>query len=199
VTALIRGSGVKRLVDIAVDDDGKAATPPAVITATEGHPFWVPARGEWVNAGSLAAGSAVLTGAGKRASITSVSERTRTTTVYNLSVAGIHTFYVMAGKAAVLVHNSGPFCGIPFGRAPGTDEFHASGYSLDEMVQFVFGHTGGGNPAMGRPTSAEVEDVLRSVGPQQIPGQNSAVMIRGNVRVIINYSMPWRSTANYIR
>jgi hypothetical protein len=25
------------------------------------------------------------------------------------------------------------------------------------------------------------------------------VLIKGNVRVIINYTMPWRSTSNYIR
>jgi len=131
--------------------------------------------------------------------VTAVSPRTEVTTVYNFTVADIHTYYVMAGGAPVLVHNNGPFCGVPFGRAPGTDEFHGSGYTLDEMVQFVYGHTGGGNPAMGRPTPAEVEDVLRTIGPSQIPNQNSAVLIKGNVRVIINYTMPWRSTSNYIR
>jgi hypothetical protein len=34
-----------------------------------------------------------------------VARRTATTRVYNLSVADVHTYYVVAGKATVLTHN----------------------------------------------------------------------------------------------
>jgi hypothetical protein len=198
VTGLIRGSGSKQLVDIAVDEDGNAVTPPTVITATAAHPFWVPAARAWVPAGSLVAGSAVLTRDGDLAAVTTVSGRTEITTVYNFSVADLRTYYVLAGSVPVLVHNSGPFCGVPFGRdTPGDADFHNSEYSLDEMVEFVHGHTGGGNPTMGRPTPAEIEAALRNTGPVKLEGQNAAKFEHGGVRVIINYDMPWRSTAYY--
>jgi hypothetical protein len=65
------------------------------------------------------------------------------------------------------------------------------------MVEFVHGHTGGGNPTMGRPTPAEIEAALRNTGPVKLEGQNAAKFEHGGVRVIINYDMPWRSTAYY--
>lgn len=103
----------------------------------------------------------------------------------------------MAGDTPVLVHNSGPNCGVPFGSASGSADFHGSGYSLDEIAQFVNGHTGQGNPAMGRPTIAQVEQTLRRAGPAQLPGQNSSVFNYNGVRVIVNWNMPWKSTAYY--
>jgi len=33
-------------------------------------------------------------------------------------------------------------------------EFPGSGYSLDELAEFTYRHTGAGNPAMGVPTLA---------------------------------------------
>jgi hypothetical protein len=56
VTALIRGGGVKHLVDVRVDEDHDVRTAPAVITATAHHPFWVPAAAARVDAGDLVAG-----------------------------------------------------------------------------------------------------------------------------------------------
>ncbi|MFF3425716.1 RHS repeat-associated core domain-containing protein [Streptomyces sp. NPDC002602] len=105
VTALIQGSGDKQLVDIAV---AGAADP---LTATEGHPFWVPDLKRWVPAGELGAGQWLLTGAGTRVQITAVSHRTQQVTVYNLTVDGLHSYYVGVRGADVLVHNSTPGCG----------------------------------------------------------------------------------------
>lgn len=34
--------------------------------------------------------------------------------VHNLTVANTHTYYVLAGAIPVLVHNTGPFCGVDF-------------------------------------------------------------------------------------
>lgn len=97
-----------------------------------------------------------------------------------------------------MVHNTGPFCETPFGKnTPGDADFHGSGYSLDEMTEFVYGHTDGDNPAMGRPSRGEIEATLRNAGPVRIEGQNAARFEYRGVRVIINYDMPWRSTAYY--
>jgi RHS repeat-associated protein len=109
VTYLIIGQGVKHLVDI--DVDGK------IITATDGHPFWVdddglPATsgkgtgGRWVEAKDLAGGEKLLRADGTIATIRSVSMRTQTLRVHNLTVDELHTYFVLAGGRMVLVHNS---------------------------------------------------------------------------------------------
>ncbi|WP_234401991.1 hypothetical protein, partial [Thermobifida halotolerans] len=112
----------------------------------------------------------------------------------------LHT-YVLAGATPVLTHNSGPDCGVPVGGRNGDrlggEDFHGSDYSLDEMVEFVNGHTGDGNPAMGRPSAAEIETTLRQAGPRQLDGQNSSRFDHNGVRVIINWDMPWKSTSYY--
>jgi hypothetical protein len=106
VTATISSTGTKRLVDVAIDEDGKAGTAPAVISATPEHPFWIPGVKAWVPAGALVVGSSVLTRDGDPAVVTAVSERVETTAVYNFTVAGLHTYYVMAHDEPVLVHNA---------------------------------------------------------------------------------------------
>ncbi|WP_159401264.1 hypothetical protein [Streptomyces sp. NRRL B-24484] len=79
----------------------------------------------------------------------------------------------------------------------GGDDFHSSGYTLDEIVQFVDGRTGGGNPATGRPTIAEIETTLRQAGPERLGNQSPARSDCKGVRVIVNYDMPWKRTAYY--
>jgi hypothetical protein len=107
VTALITGTGVKHLVDISVDDDANPDTPAAVITATDEHPFWVPTRNTWLPAKDLTPDTPVQAYDGTPIQITAVSAvRTETTTVYNLTVDDIHTYYVIAGDTPVLVHNA---------------------------------------------------------------------------------------------
>jgi RHS repeat-associated protein len=104
VTALINGSGKKQLVDITiVSDDGK----PGSFTATTGHPIWLPGEGEWADAGTLKAGQWVQTDSGAKAKITKVRHHADTTTVYNLTVDDLHTYYAVAGATSVLVHNCG--------------------------------------------------------------------------------------------
>ncbi|MFJ9028570.1 RHS repeat-associated core domain-containing protein [Streptomyces sp. NPDC102274] len=104
VTTLIQGSGDKSLTDITVaaaTADGK----PAEITATDGHPFWVPDLKEWTDAGDLKPGQWLRTSSGTWAQITAVSHRTEKATVNNLTVDDLHTYYVLAGATPVLVHN----------------------------------------------------------------------------------------------
>lgn len=61
VLATITGNGPKDLVTLTVTTDtGEAGN----VTATAGHPFWVPDRAEWVNAGDLAPGDWLQTSGG---------------------------------------------------------------------------------------------------------------------------------------
>ncbi|WP_107501039.1 RHS repeat-associated core domain-containing protein, partial [Streptomyces thermovulgaris] len=64
VTAEIKGEGVKHLVEVTIDIDGHQGSETATVTATDGHPFWVPELGEWIDATDLKAGQWLKTSAG---------------------------------------------------------------------------------------------------------------------------------------
>ncbi|MFI1675672.1 polymorphic toxin-type HINT domain-containing protein [Streptomyces sp. NPDC020607] len=107
VTAEIKGKGRKHLVRVTIDVDGDKGSKTASVTATDGHPFWVPELGEWIDATDLKAGGTLLTGAGTYVDITSVKRwTTQDSTVHNLTVGELHTYYVLAGQTPILVHNS---------------------------------------------------------------------------------------------
>jgi RHS repeat-associated protein len=105
VAATIIGSGSKNLVKVTIDLDGARGGSTGDVIATAGHPFWVPDPGIWTPARSLAVGQWLLTGAGTWVQITAIERWTEPRTVYNLTVADIHTYYVIAGSTPVLVHN----------------------------------------------------------------------------------------------
>jgi RHS repeat-associated protein len=107
VTAQITGTGTKHLVKITLTTDPPAALTTSSVTATDGHPFWVPALHEWINATDLHAGQWLRTAAGTHVQITAVTRWTQQATVHNLTVSDLHTYYVLAGQTPVLVHNSG--------------------------------------------------------------------------------------------
>ncbi|GAB2928718.1 polymorphic toxin-type HINT domain-containing protein [Streptomyces mayteni] len=131
VTAEIVGTGEKDLVTLSIaTEQGRAST----ITATEGHPFWVPELDTWIEAGQLAAGIWLQTHTGARVQIVAVSYGVATATVRNLTVEGVHTYYAIAGEAPVLVHNAGNCSvdGVPhgvIGEAATLDRLQREGYS----------------------------------------------------------------------
>ncbi|WP_328876822.1 polymorphic toxin-type HINT domain-containing protein [Streptomyces sp. NBC_00299] len=103
VTAEILGEGLKNLVKIKiVDQRGQQKT----VTATDNHPFWVTDLRLWVDAGNLKTGQWLRTSAGTLVQIEAIQRWTQAARVHNLSVTGPHTYYVLAGKTSVLVHNS---------------------------------------------------------------------------------------------
>nr|WP_233361622.1 polymorphic toxin-type HINT domain-containing protein [Streptomyces sp. GMR22] len=108
VTAEIKGNGLKHLVRITLDLDGKKGEKTASITATDGHPFWVPELHAWINATDLRTGQWLRTSAGTHLQITAVKHWTQQATVHNLTISDLHTYYVLAGATPVLVHNSTP-------------------------------------------------------------------------------------------
>ncbi|MGA5343930.1 polymorphic toxin-type HINT domain-containing protein [Streptomyces variabilis] len=97
----------KQLVDITLDTDGPTGSETSTLTATDGHPFWVPALQQWMDAGDLKSGQWLQTSAGTWVQITAVRHHTQSTAVYNLTVDDLHTYYVLAGTTPVLVHNCG--------------------------------------------------------------------------------------------
>ncbi|MFD5905604.1 ricin-type beta-trefoil lectin domain protein [Streptomyces microflavus] len=108
VTAEIKGEGIKRLVKVTIDTDGEHGSKTAEVTATDGHPFWVPELDKWIDATDLQSGQWLHTGSGTQVQITAVERWTSSgATVHNLTVGNTHTYYVSAGTAPVLVHNCG--------------------------------------------------------------------------------------------
>ncbi|WP_285780842.1 polymorphic toxin-type HINT domain-containing protein, partial [Microtetraspora sp. NBRC 13810] len=107
VTTLITGDGTKNLVKLTIDIDGTRGAATDFITATDEHPFWIPALREWLPAGQLQPGMWLQTSAGTHVQLTAVKKWTTTQRVHNLTVDDIHTYYVLAGATPVLVHNCG--------------------------------------------------------------------------------------------
>ena len=91
-----------------------------VVTTTAEHPFWVTDAG-WTEAGELKPGMELVTADGATVAVDSVEFLDRTATVYNIEVAGHHTYFV--SDEEVLVHNlCGPRPAWPK-TAEGMDDF----------------------------------------------------------------------------
>ncbi|GAB7048336.1 ricin-type beta-trefoil lectin domain protein [Catenuloplanes indicus] len=113
VIATITGHGVKHLVKIVIDTDGERGTDTAAITATDGHPFWVPELGQWLDATDLQPGQWLQTSAGTWIQIAAIDRwTTQSATVHNLAISDIHTYYVLAGSTPALAHN----CNVALGQ-----------------------------------------------------------------------------------
>ncbi|MEU4218228.1 polymorphic toxin-type HINT domain-containing protein [Actinoplanes sp. NPDC026623] len=104
VTDVIVGTGQKHLVEIKVDTRGGRDK----IVATDEHPFWVANLKAWVNAKDLRSGYRFETADHRPATVRGIPRPwTAEATVYNLTVEGLHTYYVFAGVSPILVHNCG--------------------------------------------------------------------------------------------
>ncbi|MFD5543929.1 polymorphic toxin-type HINT domain-containing protein [Streptomyces sp. NPDC127079] len=110
------------------------------LTATYEHPFWSPSEGSWVKAGSLHPGMTLRTVDGSTATIEGNRSFTQHARTYNLTVDGLHTYYVSAGNTPVLVHNE--VCGVRV--SPVASDWATKGAHLhvgaDEV--HVFSHEG---------------------------------------------------------
>ncbi|MFJ2821775.1 polymorphic toxin-type HINT domain-containing protein [Streptomyces toxytricini] len=84
------------------------ATPEGIseLTATYEHPFWSPSENAWLEAADLKPGMTLQTSDGTTAILTANHPFTQHAKTYNLTVADLHTYYVLAGETPVLVHNS---------------------------------------------------------------------------------------------
>ncbi len=76
------------------------------IIATDTHPFWSVDKKKWINAGDLHPGTELRTPQGATTKVTAVRHFHKQQRTHDLTVEGTHTYYVLAGKTPVLVHNS---------------------------------------------------------------------------------------------
>ncbi|ONF72135.1 hypothetical protein AVR91_0211365 [Amycolatopsis keratiniphila subsp. keratiniphila] len=107
VIDLIPGQGLKELVRITVDTDGDRGDATGTVTATDEHPFWVADTGRWTDAEDLVRGNLLRTPDGRLLRVVALDERTQRQQVHNLTIEGLHTYYVNVGGQDVLTHNAG--------------------------------------------------------------------------------------------
>ena len=106
VTDHITGEGEKNLVQLTVDVDGERGDRTGTLTATDGHPFWAQNLHRWVKAAELQAGALLRTSAGTYVQVTGIKRWTAPRArAHNLTVDGIHTYYVAVAGQTLLVHN----------------------------------------------------------------------------------------------
>ncbi|MER5987900.1 Hint domain-containing protein [Streptomyces sp. NPDC001787] len=79
----------------------------ASIVATDTHPFWSVNQKKWLDAGEVQPGTKLLTSDGRDVEVISARHYTKRQQTHDLTVEGIHTYYVLAGATPVLVHNCG--------------------------------------------------------------------------------------------
>lgn len=101
VTATIHTEDDKVYVDLAVKTpDGLKS-----IIATGHHPFWSESDQKWKDAQDLIPGESLRSGDGAPVAIAAARTYETFDETYNLTVADLHTYYVLAGQTPVLVHN----------------------------------------------------------------------------------------------
>ena len=91
------GQGRKNLVKMTLGHRGRRQEATASVTATAGHPFWVPELGAWVDATDLAPANGSAPPPAPRSRSLPSNAGPQRATVHNLTVADIHTYYVLAG------------------------------------------------------------------------------------------------------
>ncbi|MFJ8041360.1 polymorphic toxin-type HINT domain-containing protein [Kitasatospora sp. NPDC096147] len=147
VTDTITGSGSKNLVGITINTPDGEGT----LEATDHHPFWVPSLNNWVDAADLRIGQEVLTPTGASAKIAALKFHTKETTAHNLTVADLHTYYVLAGTTPVLVHNADAGCATKLRNA-----LNAAG-DLEPATPHSPHHIVAGNSPKAAPARAQLD------------------------------------------
>ncbi|WP_018349385.1 polymorphic toxin-type HINT domain-containing protein [Longispora albida] len=77
----------------------------ATLYTTQNHPFWNATTGQWAHAATLLPGEQLRTPAGETVAVRDVRSYIGSKQMRDLTVAVIHTYYVIAGATPVLVHN----------------------------------------------------------------------------------------------
>ncbi|MFC4503264.1 MULTISPECIES: polymorphic toxin-type HINT domain-containing protein [Streptomyces] len=105
---------VREVAGTIVTEDDKSFSDLAVKTAkgkvqaliaTTTHPFWVESEHAWIKAGDLEPGMKLRTPLGDKVEITANRHFDKRQRTHDLTISGIHAYYVLAGATPVLVHN----------------------------------------------------------------------------------------------
>ncbi|MEE1928053.1 RHS repeat-associated core domain-containing protein, partial [Streptomyces sp. TRM 70351] len=91
----------KHFVDLTITtEDGAKA-----LVSTTTHPFWAESERAWTDAGDLRPGMRLRTPSGESAEVSGVRYFEKRQRTHDLTIRGIHTYYVHAQDTPLLVHN----------------------------------------------------------------------------------------------
>ncbi|MER8104558.1 polymorphic toxin-type HINT domain-containing protein [Kitasatospora sp. NPDC094016] len=157
VTATILTPDDKDFTDLTLTDDAAPRGPPAdhqsKITSTHHHPYWSETRQQWVDAGELTPGEHLRQPDGTTLTIQSVRNYPYAVTTHNLTVNQLHTYYVLADDAPVLVHNDK--CEIGKGGSEGAEGSPTGGTDPGQILAYFDPQSGGySRPIVTRGTEA---------------------------------------------
>ncbi|WP_203833029.1 LamG-like jellyroll fold domain-containing protein [Actinoplanes regularis] len=100
----------KRTADQTEGKGGRSTrgpTEPTVLKTTAHHPFWDATTKKWIDAAELVPNKSTLVGPdGELQYVTGVKNFAGAEIMRDLTVADVHTYYVVAGQQPVLVHNN---------------------------------------------------------------------------------------------
>ncbi|MFJ2137099.1 Hint domain-containing protein [Streptomyces sp. NPDC087845] len=111
VKAVIVTKTDRNYVDVVVD----TKSGPKTIQTTKHHQFYESTKDAWTQASDLKAGQKLQNASGGPTVVLDAKAYTAHRTTYDLSIDGLHTYYVLAGATPVLVHN----CNVDPQSAPG--------------------------------------------------------------------------------
>ncbi|MET8042518.1 polymorphic toxin-type HINT domain-containing protein [Micromonospora sp. NPDC005215] len=116
------------------------------IATTADHPFWNHSDQRWDDAEDLDQGDVLHSTSGAPVTVVGLKAGSgHRDPAYNLTVSGLHTYYVFAGDSPVLVHNVGPVGACPvdgtphgqLGELASAQRLTAEGYtSVHSQVRF---------------------------------------------------------------
>jgi hypothetical protein len=192
-----------RLLEIQ-EADGSTET----IRTTDEHPFWVKDVG-WVKAGDLQVGQQLLTTDGRLATLTATQSEAHPEgiSVYNLTVADDHTYFVtaVADDEAVWVHNTDPttqpvgdpnaghhappvatpVISIPTTGNPYTDQSILTGQDIANMANGTPEKSSERDLAMAAASDAAQAERTMAVMRQQVGGYDATVLVLSNLIPIV--------------
>ncbi|MFI5709914.1 Hint domain-containing protein, partial [Kribbella sp. NPDC051620] len=107
VTKVYAHRGDELMVEVDVEERTQFGLPlHGGVIATAQHPFFERRSESWIEAGDLRPGDELVSPSKERVLVAGTRQSQISVQVYNLTVANAHTYYVLAGVAPVLVHNS---------------------------------------------------------------------------------------------
>jgi hypothetical protein len=118
----------------------RAAGETEILHTTAEHPFWDQTLARWVGAGDLVPGHRLSTTEAGTVTVVDRRPAPGSSFMLNLTVSDLHTYYVLAGKAAILVHNEGDGPTYYRGVKPGEDLSFEARPKVDFKVDSTTGY-----------------------------------------------------------
>lgn len=112
----------------------KTATGAQSIESTSNHPYYNETSQAWTEAGSIKPGDHLQTLNGAHVIVTATESYVKPQITYDLTIADLHTYYVLAGDTPVLVHNCDEWTSV--GNLDKHFAKHGPEMGLDSQIEY---------------------------------------------------------------